>query len=118
MASITTSTYGTWCSRVNVYSNSPDDDVVAVIDGGSPEWRQALDETGALARMQADYRAAIDAALPADVALCGNEFIGPTEPEPGEFAGYPTDSAGCLDFAAMVEPIDLEEIIARHDPDA
>ncbi|SEE83255.1 hypothetical protein SAMN05216483_6701 [Streptomyces sp. 2131.1] len=110
--------YGTWTTKVNLYSTGPDADVDAVVDGGAPDWRAMLADTGALDRMKAEYRAAIDAALPGDVALCGEQFFGPAEPEAGEFDGYPVDEYGALDFAAMVEEIDLAAIVDRHDPDA
>ncbi|MFE4583287.1 hypothetical protein [Streptomyces chartreusis] len=118
MPSTSTRSYGTWTNRVNVYSTGPDADVDSVVGTGAPEWRQTLEESGALARMKADYRRAIDLVLPGDVALCGEEFIGPAEPQPGEFDGCATDEDGALDIAALVAEIDLDAIIARHDPDA
>ncbi|MFF8696304.1 hypothetical protein ACF08W_29235 [Streptomyces sp. NPDC015144] len=118
MASLNTRVYGTWANRVNVHSTGPDADVDDLVGGGAPAWRTMLADTGALARIKAEYRAAIDAALPGDVALCGETFIGPAEPEPGEFNGYPTDEYGALDIAAAVEGIDLDAIVTRHDPDA
>jgi hypothetical protein len=110
--------YGTWCNRVNVYASSPDADVDGLVDTGDPEWRERLVKTGALDLMRAEYRQAIDDALPPDVALCGEEFIGPAMPERGEFDGYPRNGDGHLDFAAMVEDIDVAAIVHRHDPDA
>lgn len=118
MSSTTQRVYGTWCNRVNNHASSPDEDVDGLVDTGDPEWRALVAETGALASMRDEYRRAIDAALPPDVALCGEEFIGPAVPEPGEFDGYPRDENGSLDFAAMVADIDVAEIVARHDPDA
>ncbi|MET8696852.1 hypothetical protein ABZV65_30430 [Streptomyces bauhiniae] len=115
---ITNTSYGTWCNQVDTYSTSPDNDVLAVINGGSSDWRELLESSGALAQIKRDYRAAIDAVLPADISLCGDEFIGPWQPGAGEFDGYPVNEHGALDFAAMVEDIDLEAIIARHDPEA
>lgn len=112
----TTTSYGTWCNRVNTYSTSPDADVLDYINGGDDDWRTLLEESGALARIQAEYRDAINAALPDDVSLCGDEFIGPWQPDEGEFDGYPVDEDGALDFAAMVEDIDLAEIIDRNEP--
>lgn len=112
----TTTSYGTWCNRVNQYSTSPDSDVLDYINGGDSDWQTLLDESGALEQIQREYRQAIENALPDDVSLCGDEFIGPAYPEDGEFDGYPTDEHGALDFAAMVEGIDLEEIVERNDP--
>ncbi|MEU1134961.1 hypothetical protein ABZ383_34750 [Streptomyces sp. NPDC005900] len=114
--STTTTSYGTWCNQVNTYSTSPDADVDDYIGGGPDDWRTLLEESGALERIKSEYRAAINAALPGDVALCGDEFIGPWEPEEGEFDGYPQDEDGTLDFAAMVEDIDLAEIVERNEP--
>lgn len=49
-------------------------------------------------------------------AAGGDEFIGPAEPEDGEFDDYPTDEHGALDFEALFEDIDLEPIVERNDP--
>ncbi|MFF9901328.1 hypothetical protein [Streptomyces longispororuber] len=117
MTSSTATSYGTWCTRVNGLSTSPDADVVDYVGTGSPDWVRRVQDSGALARMKADYRDAINAALPPDIALCGDTFIGPAEPEPDAFDGYPTVD-GFLDFAAMVQEIDLDAIVDRHDPDA
>lgn len=114
--STTTTSYGTWCNRVNTLSLSPDADVVDYVSGGPSDWQELLQASGALDRIKDEYRAAINAALPDDIALCGDEFIGPWEPEDGEFDGYPQDEDGALDFAAMVEDIDLAEIVERNEP--
>lgn len=116
MASTTTTSYGTWCNRVNTYSTSPDADVDDFIDGGPDDWRTLLEDSGALRRIKSEYRDAINAALPDGIDLCGDEFIGPWEPEEGEFDGYPQDEDGDLDFAAIVEDIDLAEIVERNEP--
>jgi len=117
MSNITTS-YGTWCNRVNTYSTSPDAEVLGVINGGDADWRERLETTGALDAMKAAYRTAIDAALPPSISLCGNEFIGPAHPDDDEFDGYPTDEAGFLDFKTMLADIDLNAIVEKYDPDA
>ncbi|MCF0086669.1 MULTISPECIES: hypothetical protein [unclassified Streptomyces] len=116
MAYRTTTSYGTWCNRVNPYSTSPDSDVLDYINGGDNAWQTLLDASGALERIQSEYRDAINAALPDSVTLAGDEFIGPYEPDDGEFDAYPTDDEGRLDFAAIVEDIDLEPIVDRNDP--
>ncbi|MEU8682918.1 hypothetical protein [Streptomyces sp. NPDC048611] len=112
----TNTSYGTWCNKVNRFSTSPDADVSDYINGGDADWRELLEESGALDQIQSEYRDAINAALPSDISLCGDEFIGPWEPEEGEFDGYPTNEFGDLDFAAMVEDIDLGEIVERNEP--
>lgn len=113
-----TRVYGSWSARVSTYSTGPDADVDSIVTGGPPEWRELLATSGALAQMKAEYRNAINAALPGDIALCGDEFVGPAHPEPGEFDGYPLDENGGLDFAAIVAEIEVSEIVERHDPDA
>jgi hypothetical protein len=113
----TTTSYGTWCNRVAPYSTSPDADVVDFIGGGDPEWLQRMESTGAIAEIQTAYRAAINAALPNSVSLCGDEFIGPAYPDDNEFDGYPTDEHGALDFKSIAEEIDLAAIVDRHDVD-
>ncbi|PVC80536.1 hypothetical protein DBP19_35965 [Streptomyces sp. CS090A] len=112
----TTTSYGTWTNQINTYSTGPDADVLDYINGGDADWRELLEKSGAFGEMVAAYRAEIEKALPPDVSLCGTEFIGPWQPEPGDFDGYPVDEDGALDIAACLEGIDLEPIIQAHDP--
>ncbi|MDP5310435.1 hypothetical protein [Streptomyces poriferorum] len=114
--SYTTTSYGTWCNRVNSTSTSPDSDVLDYINGGDNAWQERLHASGAVTLIQSEYRDAINAALPDSVSLCGDEFIGPADPEDDEFEGYPTDEYGTLDFATLVEDINLEPIVDRNDP--
>lgn len=116
MRPTTTTSYGTWCNRVAPFSTSPDVDVIDFINGGDADWREMLEESGALDQIQREYRDAINAALPDDISLCGDEFIGPAYPEDGEFDDYPHDEFDSLDFKAMVEDIDLTEIVERNEP--
>lgn len=111
----TTTSYGTWCNQVSPYSTSPDADVLDYINGGDNDWQQLLDASGALATIQAEYRQAINAALPPSVSLCGDEFIGPAYPDDNEWDGYPVDNMGGLDIKACVEDIDLQPILERND---
>lgn len=114
--SYTTASYGTWSSKVSTFSTSPDADVTDYIGTGDPDWQELLEKSGALGEIQRAYRAAVERALPADVSLCGDEFIGPAHPEEGEFDDYPTDEYGGLDIAGCLEDVSLDEIIERHDP--
>ncbi|MEW2635588.1 hypothetical protein AB0903_29115 [Streptomyces sp. NPDC048389] len=98
--------YTTW-ARITGTSNSPDD----TVDDFMTDWVDDHDIEG----IKAAYRNAIDQALPAGVALVGNEFIGPARPEQGEFDGYPVDEYGGLDIAAIVEDVDLGEIAPRFE---
>lgn len=112
----TTTSYGTWCNRVNSYSTSPDADVLDYINGGDTAWQERLAASGLLENIQREYRDAINDALPAAVTLCGDEFIGPYQPDAGEFNGYPVDEDGLLDFKAIVDDIDLGAIVNRNEP--
>ncbi|MET9051205.1 hypothetical protein ABZW50_08635 [Streptomyces bacillaris] len=114
--SYTTTSYGTWCNKINQFSTSPDSDVLDYINGGDNAWQTRLEESGALELIQDEYREAINAALPDSVALVGDEFIGPAYPEDDEFDGYPTDGHGALDIKALIEGIDLQPIVDRNDP--
>ncbi|MFF0597903.1 hypothetical protein [Streptomyces antibioticus] len=112
----TTTSYGTWCNQVNTYSTSPDVDVVDFIGGADSDWLERVEKSGALDKMKACYRSAIEDALPPSVSLCGDEFIGPWQPEDDEWEGYPTTEDGGLDIAACLEDIDLTPIVDYHDP--
>lgn len=116
MSYTTTTGYGTWCNSVHQYSTSPDADVLDYINGGDSDWRDLLEKSGALEKIQIEYRKAIDEVLPPSISLCGDEFIGPAYPEDDEFDGYPADEYGGLDLKAMIEDIDLEPIVERNDP--
>lgn len=57
------------------------------------------------------YRAAINAALPDSVSLCGDEFYGNAyEADCADQAAYPHDEDGSLDLAAIIEGVDLGAI--------
>lgn len=116
MSYTVTTGYGTWCNQVNQHSTSPDADVLDYINGGDSSWQELLEKSGALADIQAAYREKINEALPPSVSLCGDEFIGPHQPEDDEFDGYPTDKHGSLDIAACIEDIDLAPIVEYYDP--
>lgn len=103
----TQTVYGTWCNRVDSTTSSPDD----AVDTFLTDWPETYDRVA----IKAAYRQAIQDALPADVSLVGNEFVGPVALEEGEFDGYPVDEHGGLDLEAIVEDIDLAEIAERHE---
>lgn len=113
----TTTGYGTWCNRISPFSTSPENDILDYINGGDPDWRERMETSGALDRISAEYRQAIEAALPPGISLCGEEFIGPAHPEDGEFDGYTDDEDGTVDLRALIEEIDLAAIIDRNDVD-
>ena len=110
-----TTTYGHWTTLVDHTSSTLERTVLEFISGADRDWISALKTTGALDRIIADYREAINDALPPGVALSGNEFIGPFEHDGWE--GYPVTETGDLDIGAIVRSVDLSAIVARHDPD-
>lgn len=112
-----TTEYGTWTSCVESFSTSPEADIVDAVNGGDASWLLRMESSGALDAIAREYRAQINAALPPDVSLCGEQFIGPAYPADGAFEGYPMDEHGALDIKAIVEAIDLDAILERFDVD-
>lgn len=99
--------YGTWTNRVNNLIADFDHDV---IEAFGSEGTDGFD----LEAIKAEYRNALNDALPPNVNLCGSEFIGPAYPQPGEFADYPNDEYDRLDIKAVVESIDFWAIVEKH----
>lgn len=62
----------------------------------------------------ADYREAVNAALPNQVSLNGNEFYGPSANKANGFDDYSRTERGELDIAAIVDSVSLEEIAWEH----
>ena len=101
-----TTSYGTWCSRVDAYALTVEQSVVESLGDFADEY-----DVEALAD---DYRQAINEALPPGVSLVGDEFIGPAYPEPGQFDGYPHDQYS-VDIKSIVDSVDFWSIAARHE---
>jgi len=110
-----TTTYGHWTNLVDATALTLERTVLEFVSGADHDWITALKNSGALDRIIEDYREAINDALPHNVALSGNEFIGPVEHD--EWDGYPVTETGDLDIAAIVAGVDLSAIVARHDPE-
>lgn len=104
----TTTSYGTWVTRVDRYSVNLETSVTE----GFGSWGADGFDFKAIC---ADYRQAINEALPDSVTLAGDEFYGPYTPADGEFDGYPIEEDGRLDIKAIVDSIDLAAIVERHD---
>jgi hypothetical protein len=102
----TTTTYGTWSNRADDLSTSVEHTVYECLGDYASDY-----DPEAIA---AEYRAAINDALPPSVSLCGDEFIGPYYAADCNFDGYPLDEFGALDITTIVEQADLWAIIARH----
>lgn len=103
----TTTSYGTWNNRVAPFSA---DFETYVTEAFGSEGIDGFDFDAIVA----DYRNAINDALPDGVSLCGSEFIGPYESQDWAAAGYPTDEDNRLDVREIVEGIDFWEIANRH----
>jgi hypothetical protein len=112
----TTTDYGTWYNHTHSNSN-PEGDILDFINGGGSDWCERVDTTGAFDLMARAYRDAIQAALPPGVHLTGDQFIGPAYDDDKDFDGYPENEDGDLDINAIVESVDLAEIVERYDPD-
>jgi hypothetical protein len=112
-----TTPYGTWNNHGDRYELTVGASVANAISGGDSDWTTRVMDGGHFDSMVSDYRDAINSALPDSVSLCGDEFIGPYRPDEDEWAGYPTDEYNSLDIHAIVESVDLNKIVERHDPD-
>lgn len=106
----TTTSYGTWCNRVDPYSTS----LEASVEDALGDFASDYDVDGLVAA----YRRAINDALPPSVSLCGDEFIGPWQPGPGEFDDYPHDEYGGLDIRAIVNSVDFWQLAEKFDKTA
>jgi hypothetical protein len=112
----TTTDYGTWYNHTH-HNTNPESDIVDFINGGGSDWCERVESTGAFDLMAHAYRDAIQAALPPGVHLTGDQFIGPAYDDDKDFDGYPENEDGDLDINAIIEGIDLAEIVERYDPD-
>lgn len=106
----TTTSYGTWTNRVEPYTASFEQDVYESLGDYADDYD--------IEALTAEYRNAINEALPNGVWLTGSEFIGPYYDEDADFGDAPVDEFGSLDFKAIVDGIDFWEIAARHDKTA
>jgi hypothetical protein len=112
--------YGTWHNWMPSEGISPDQCVSEAIGNDFDE-----DVIDAVTK---DWKDAINAALPPEVSLCGDQFYGPYDDHDPHWTGYPVcttekwDAEGepleSLDIAAIVESVDFWAIVERHDPDS
>jgi hypothetical protein len=104
----TTTSYGTWETRVDDADTTVERTVInALADGMCGDTNTAA--------IVAAYRDAINAALPVSVELRGEEFFGPAGFEVVDFEsdGYPVDEDGGLDIDAIVRAVDFWEIVKQ-----
>ncbi len=103
----TTTSYGTWNNRVERLAANFEASVYEALGDFAGDYD--------IDAIKADYRAAINEALPDGVSLNGSEFYGPYYEADRDFVGYPHDEDGRLDIKAIVDGVDFAEIAARHD---
>lgn len=103
---------GSWCNHGDRSNVSVEATIADAVSGADLDWLERMEATGAFDRIAADYRTAIDEALPRGISISGNEFIGlhRTDPE------Y-TDEIADFDIGEAIRGIDLQAIINRHDVD-
>ena len=100
----TTTPYGTWYNHTG--SLSVENSVIdAVGDFGHQYDIDAIAE---------EYRQAVNDALPDGFYLSGDDFYAPFYDADRHLDGHPTDILGNLDIGTIVEGIDLEAIMERH----
>lgn len=105
----TTTSYGTWSNRVYCDSLSVEQTVEGAI-GGDCTAEQ-------VAEVASRFRAAINAALPGSVSLCGNEFLGAAyRGDRADQDDYPHDEDGRLDLFAIVDGVDFWGIVEQVAP--
>ena len=93
-----TTSYGTWNNLVDPRALSVEQTISEALGAFGADY-----DIDAIA---ADYRAAINAALPEGVSLNGNDFYGP----------YDKDDR--LDIKSVVDSVDFWAIVAKHDTSA
>lgn len=98
---------GSWLTFGDTINTTVGATVLDAISGGDIDWRERVGKTGSLARMVDEYRQAINEALPPGFSLFGDDFYGP----------YYQDTYGREDIKEIVQGVDLDAIINRHDPD-
>lgn len=104
---MTTTSYGTWNNRVEPYALTVEQTVIEAIGDHAEDFD--------LDAIAADYRDAINDALPDGVSLNGDEFYGPYSRDDANFDGYALDEDDRLDIKAIVDGIDFWEIAAKHE---
>jgi hypothetical protein len=103
----TTTSYGTWNNRVESGELTVEQSVIVALGDYADDY-----DLNAIA---ADYRAAINEALPQGVSLNGDEFYGPYHREDATWGSDLEDEDGRLDIKAIVDGIDFWAIAAEHE---
>jgi len=102
-----TTSYGTWSNRVDPRALSVEQTIYEALGDYADDY-----DIDAIA---ADYRDAINMALPEGVTLAGDEFIGPYYAEDATWGPELEDEDGRLDIKSIVDGVDLWAIVAKHE---
>lgn len=103
----TTTSYGTWVNNVDDLCLTVEQYVADALGDYAGDYD--------LDGLVGAYRAAINDALPHNVALAGDEFIGPYYEADQDFDGYPLTDDGALDIKAIVDGINFWSLAAEYD---
>ncbi len=101
-----TKTYGNWNNAADFGTLTVEHSVSVALG----DYADAYDVDG----IAADYRDAINAALPEGVSLCGDQFIGPYY-EADKTWGPELERCGSLNIRKIVREVDFWAIAAKHD---
>jgi len=107
---IVTTSYGTWNNCVESGELTVEQSVLVALGDYADDY-----DIDAIA---ADYRAAINEALPEGVTLAGNEFFGPAHAADATWGPELEDEDGHLDIKSIVDSVDFWAIVAKHDTSA
>ncbi|MFI0967140.1 hypothetical protein ACH4S8_38000 [Streptomyces sp. NPDC021080] len=107
----TSTGYGSWCNHGDSHNVSVGATVADAVTNADSDWIERMTATGGFARIEDDYRAAINEKLPDRVSLAGNDFYGPAYEDDYTWA------PGTLNMREIIQGIDLGKIIERHDVD-
>lgn len=115
---VTTTSYGSWCTRVCNIELSPEYLVSSIMSGADSYWLHLMERSGRVDLIAQEFRDEINNALPPGMSFhASNEFIGPADRSLLDTDGYPVDEDGDLDIKAIVDDIDVDSIIERFDID-
>jgi len=108
---VETMKYGRWMSYGDPGHVSVEGTVLAFIATRDSDWCRRVEATGAFTQMVADYRQAINEALPLNVSLVEDTFFGPVHLNDYSWV------TGEFSIAETVATVDLAKIVEANDPD-
>jgi len=103
-----TTSYGTWNNLIDPRALAVEQTIYEALGDYADKYDIDI--------IAADYRDAINKALPEGVALVGDEFVGPYYAEDATW-GDELEKDGRLDIKAIVDSVDLWAIVAEYETD-